>query len=527
MHPTVKAIGSFLGKGVFVVLRRNGNFGAAGREIAEQNWKEGYDSLKVTARTPDPKAAVHKAPAYLSEFADLQDCFNAVSRLRLLSLPAKMCVFARGVFDMLKKRLSTWEFWLGFGFGAVTRVVAKIVILTAFSSVVLPRSASFVACAVAGLLAGVVTHAVRVAYFNRKRPTGTPEAPFYGMGLLESSMIGWLGGMLGGITTNANFLTAGLSTFAIGAFAGGVIGMLRAFVRADWRAKQGGAIWEGLAFQGAVFGAFGGILGVVSANLFGPSVSVAASAPVAHAGEVVYTNLEPRIDPYCGDECTPRPLPPPPEPVPVPVVTPQEEVIHATAPKQVTHVHHHHHHYHTRQAKHHLPLHKKNECLPEKPRVRPVVRRPHVARHAELVEYKAPVEKIVPTPMIRQTLPPQPVDPCVWGECAPRCDNANMLYIKGPCGDPDTPCAERISFNEDGEATKAVLEPAPFRANKPYYEITRGGASSGGYASKAVDLNYEPGRYASNDSGEARVSLVVPITNNGTLALGGIPSSMA
>jgi len=64
----------------------------------------------------------------------------------------------------LRKHLSSYEFWLGFGCGAATRIATKLAVLTVFSSAATPRPAmvaGFVACAFAGLAAGVIAHLAR------------------------------------------------------------------------------------------------------------------------------------------------------------------------------------------------------------------------------------------------------------------------------------------------------------------------------------------------------------------------------
>ena len=40
------------------------------------------------------------------------------------------------------------------------------------------------------------------------------------MGLFESATVGWLGGILGGFTTNAGVIVAGSGSFVVGAAAG-------------------------------------------------------------------------------------------------------------------------------------------------------------------------------------------------------------------------------------------------------------------------------------------------------------------
>jgi hypothetical protein len=105
-------------------------------------------------------------------------------------------------------------------------------------------------------------------------------------------------------------------------------------------------------------------------------------------------------------------------------------------------------------------------------------------RHVKPIKHVKP--HVVPKPplplperVIIQQPPPQPlpplpvVDPCDGGLCGEPCEPHAQIDLQGPCADPLTPCVQRVSFNEEGIATKVVLEPQMIQQQGPYFEIHR------------------------------------------------------
>jgi hypothetical protein len=107
---------------------------------------------------------------------------------------------------------------------------------------------------------------------------------------------------------------------------------------------------------------------------------------------------------------------------------------------------------------------------------------------------KSKIEFIIrATPPVIPPPPPPPIDPCLTGHCAPDpCHGSLLKTIKGPCADPRTPCVERVTFNDKGQAIRVVLEPQAVPASKPYFE-------------------YQQYVHASDSSRKPELSLVVPL----------------
>jgi hypothetical protein len=77
------------------------------------------------------------------------------------------------------------------------------------------------------------------------------------------------------------------------------------------------------------------------------------------------------------------------------------------------------------------------------------------------------------------------------------------------------PCVERVSFNDDGDATKVVLEPRTSNRTGAYFEATphrNNNMTSWNKATRAVTFA------SNNDSNTSKVSLVVPFSGAGSLA---------
>jgi hypothetical protein len=478
---------------------------------------------------------------------------------------------ASSLFSQIMCRIQTPEFLLGFSSGLATRVGTKIAILSALaSSKDLMLASSFIACAGAGLAAGIITFLVRTKYRNLKAPASAVKEKYWSRQLLESAVIGLLGGLVGGASTSAGGLIARSSTFVIGTAVGISAGLFRAVVKGDWR-KEGRVNWEQLAYRSVVFGVIGGALGVVSGDLFGSKVSIAASTPVTGEDSVIYVPPpEPSSLPeVCGtDQCyaPPEPPPPPAQPMATPVipVVPQEEIIRIRVPAE--------HHEPPRVPHHPKVPSRERLCYPERPRVAKQVKHLRHLKHAKpppepidivirrilmtpvapgapavpmtpavQVMPSAPVGPVMqgapmppvspmhmygpggpqhaPPPAFREMPPIERYNPCEDGECGNEpCYDSSALDIKGPCSDPNTQCVARVSYNDDGEATRAVLEPHAFKTARPYFEITHSPEDL-----RIANWNNETQGtlIAGNGGRPGELSLVVPVLNNRTLAFAG------
>ncbi len=449
------------------------------------------------------------------------------------------------------KRINTWEFWLGFGFGLATRLSTRILIMETFSE--MPDYAtmvSFIACAVAGLTAGMAAHLIRAFYRNATRVPGAPKELYFSRPMFEAALIGLLGGMFGGCATNFSTLVARSSAFTVGMATGAAASIFHSVVKNGWRTDDGHFAWERLVFQSAIYTFAGGILGVVSADLLGSSDSI-ASVPTGGSDSILYLRPSRPIGPEaCGtDQCF---APPPPmeaqpqmplqmalPPLPPP---PAEEVIRIT-------IHERGHapsgHHGPRISKPHVAPRKEELCYPAK-HVK------HVKHLKHLKPPKEPAEIIIRRTIVPAQLPPIPppqtvmpppgmppqyfapleppsgpppempvrpmFNPCETGECGGEpCYDSEAINLQGPCSDPSMPCVERVSFNDEGLATRAVLEPADRQVTHPYYEFRRDPEDM-----RLANWNVKeqgnliPARGTEN-AGE--LSLVMPLANNKTLAL--------
>ncbi|MDD4617032.1 MAG: hypothetical protein PHW76_07990 [Alphaproteobacteria bacterium] len=454
------------------------------------------------------------------------------------------------------QRINTCEFWLGFGFGIATRLLTRAMMLDAFPPSPDHATAFGIsASAIAGVAAGVVACLVRALYRNAQRKPGAPKEAYCSRLLFESALMGLLGGIFGGCATNFGTLLTRSSAFAVGTATGATASIVHAVMKENWRHKDGGLGWEKFAFQSAVFSLAGGVLGIVSSDLFGSTSSAAASTPVGGADSILYINSPPDRPEFCGtDQCwlPPRMLEPPQRAaipaMPVVPALPAEEVIRITVPEH--HAPAHHPPKAPCAAKHPVIPKKETLCYPEK----------HVkhVKHIKHLKAKEPTEiiirrTIIPAPIpvpppeavtpqgvpmhsfapieipprgemparemppMREP-PPRGFNPCETGMCGDEpCYDSGAINLKGPCADPRMPCVERVSFNEDGEATKAVLEPASNWISRPYYEMERSPEEM-----RRTNWNTrEQGNFipARGSEGTGQLSLVVPVVNNRTLTL--------
>ncbi|HAX92085.1 MAG TPA: hypothetical protein DCY07_07770 [Rhodospirillaceae bacterium] len=480
------------------------------------------------------------------------------AREKLRALGSLGCRYGPEIKTRLKTQLQSPEFWLGVAFGVVTRLMTKFAIAAAFPTRPdLETVVSFVACAGAGITAGIVTHLVRTFYRNSKVAAASERDRYAGRALIESAVIGLFGGILGGYATNVGTVIVRAGSFAVGASVGVAAAVLHTSVmrmkaaQAE-RAKPG---WGRLTIQGAFFGAVGGILGVVSEDAFTIHSSVAAPVPVGDAGSVIYTPPATAYVPdYCGTGgCgPPPPLQPPPQLVIVPaepvhpvVAAPQEpqpaakapvqhkEPVQHKAPTKHTAARPHHHHPHHHHPHHHhphaRPAHQqvsqpKQHITPKRihhyhrPKITltPVEHNVVVDRPGYLVPpphaYPAPqVVTTPPPPQIIMTPPAPPVDPCETGACAsPGCAPVNQVIIQGPCADPGTACVEKVSFNEKGAVTKVVLQPHPTRVTTPYFEVEPAKPTKVASWSNAARGVAQASRAAPDAS---RVALIMPFVH--------------
>ena len=187
---------------------------------------------------------------------------------------------------------------------------------------------------------------------------------------------------------------------------------------------------------------------------------------------------------------------------------------------------HHHAHHHVHHKAHARVHHHKKLCPPDS-KAKHIKHVRHVKPHKLAL---TPVEKnvvldqpgtlqpppqqfVAPPPV---AAPPPVVDPCATGHCAPSCETNTPLDIKGPCGDPGTSCVERISFNEDGVATKAVLEAQTSNAHSPYFEVEAPkGTQVTGWDKAARNVVL----VSNEDTDDIKVSLVVPLVKHVAAAL--------
>lgn len=445
--------------------------------------------------------------------------------------------YAQEIRDHFWKHINSPEFWLGMAFGAATRISTRIAIIAAFSST--PKmavAAGFAACAIAGVAAGIVTHFVRTMFRNSKKSDRQEKEKYWNRTLLDVAIIGLFGGLLGGCVTNAGVVIVRASSFAVGASVGIAAGVFHAGIKSFMvsRTQDASAGWSKLVFQGAAFGAIGGVLGVISTDIFGVHSSVAA--PTGVSGDVIYlhpsagSNVLNPCGPYaCGGTApiAPAVIPQPPSaPLvviqPPPVVAPHEVVSTIKAPPVhhvAHHVTHHHHHRVVPCVKEHVAVHHVAKARHLKHVIHTktapqVVEKYFIIREASPPPPQTPLviinQSVLPQPVVSPPVPVQPlhIDPCATGNCEAPCDTISQLNVKGPCADPNMPCVERVSFNESGEATKVVLEPRAAHAASRYAEVVNHQVAAGttNWGKGASGPEHDPGAY--------KVSVIMPFVNN-------------
>ncbi len=216
------------------------------------------------------------------------------------------------------------EFWLAGTFGIVVRLATKGTIASAIDPSQRLHAAALgvLACASAGLLAGMLVHWVRMRYHNALHPYARKQ--FFTKVLAEMALTGLLCGIVGGGIANVGAMLMDASTFVIGAVAGGAIGVLNAASKGiKAQGHKRGYGWR-LALQGIAFGAVGGLLGGVSYDIVGADVSIAA--PITQTDGVMY--VPPSASYVCGAECANIIVPVQVQPVrTVPVAEPKAPVV--------------------------------------------------------------------------------------------------------------------------------------------------------------------------------------------------------
>jgi len=410
----------------------------------------------------------------------------------------------------LKAQICSPEFWLGVLAGIVTRVTTRLAIERIFTSThaqgMQAALTSFIACAAAGIAAGIAVHLARALYRNSKLPEGARREKYSGAILLRSALTGLLGGMFGGCLANFGSLFARAGSLVISTTAGATMGV--PFALAVSR-KQSEGGWGKWALQCIGFGAAGGVLGVFSADLFSVHESLAATVSDANAN----MGMEPSSAFALPNTCTTAP-PVSPVPASMQCAIPPKAPLHPTAlhaHRAVRRVHlasaktHHlnhnnHHHHHQRVARlKHQPKH--------------IARIQHgqaaqnaIARHT-LPPLPPPVDvAAIPMPDAVQFLPHDPSG--ISSLQTPHLEG-NQLALKGPCADPRMACVERVIFDGNGDATKVVLEAQPGRQAAAHFEVERPTVGTPHWNNAARGITTA----STADQNAVQVSLVVPFVN--------------
>lgn len=351
---------------------------------------------------------------------------------------------------------------------------------------------------------------------------------------MESAMTGFFGGAIGGCVANASVMIARAGTLAVGIAAGATIGVAHAvFKEAQTRPDQKtGRVWSRGLLQGLGLGALGGIASILFANLFNVREAIASTVSELRAALIPQGHQAVLLLP---DGCANGPCMVPPlgaaqpmQPmaaIRVAIVNPsepqaaahymvQDDCRHVASAKHIHHGHHHHRHY---------------DHLAHAPKLPSV----EVFAAFEPVVIVPPPPPIAVVP-IHWSPPPAPPplvaeDPCQVGDCAP-CGSpppsyANQVNLQGPCASSDVQCVERVSFNDRGEATGAVLEPQTVPIAGAHFETQRvsensasgNAASDWGRNARTMAQTQSVDYPSQDDSGSdnARVSLVVPFNNGG------------
>jgi hypothetical protein len=377
----------------------------------------------------------------------------------------------------LKEQISSPEFWLGILTGIMTRVTIRLAIEASFS----PASkadlrstlVSVIACASAGVAAGMITYLARALYRNAKIAEKNKKEKYGNANLVRSALAGLIGGAFGACVIVLGGLIARASMLAVGVTAGALLGLPYALAVSpkqsnSRQAATGRGKW---AFQCATFGAAGGVLGVISADLLSAHNAIVASVSEASIPLNIASSAAPLPDACAAGSCAaPAPSAPP--------------VIQAKAP-----VHHTAFRPHRANGQVHLANNK-----------------PLLAQHTDKAPPIARIREVVHLAYVR------------WGNVAgmrstphdpPGVTASTQLDIKGPCADPRIACAERVFFDSNGDATKVVLDVQPEGSPAPHFEVQPSAATASNWNGAARGLTAA----TASTADASKVSLVVPFVN--------------
>ena len=413
-------------------------------------------------------------------------------------------------------QFTTYEFWLGVAAGLTTRALAYRAIEATFAAINVPLSslaATFVACGGAGLAAGFAVYFIRFVFRRMTQPQHSLTERFWGRGLLSSALTGLLGGMMGGGMYGSGTLLASSETLVVGGVIGATIGVVNAVVQSAGQRAEHGILT--LALRGMAFGAIGGVVGASMADVLGVHNAMAAPAPDAHNVHFSHvaegTSTAPHAatamatDAHPTTSATPFIKPP----AAMADTSPAVDTAHTAHADQVVcyhphhHAHHHHRHHYVRHAHHHhahpaKPLEPSVVVMPQEPLQAPY----HPPLLVE-IPLDGPVQTVQPTVTM-------PHSPCASGNCAPSCDQQTQIDLRGPCADPGMSCVERVSFNDQGDATRVVLEPHANGVHAPQFE--RMADNNARYHAQTVVADADAG------DGDAKVSLVMPFNPRAAMA---------
>jgi hypothetical protein len=197
----------------------------------------------------------------------------------------------------------------------------------------------------------------------------------------------------------------------------------------------------------------------------------------------------------------------------------------------VHHYHHHHHHVHHHvvpcepaKVKHvthlkhlkHMKTYHAHHIMPPPP---PYIENVYIIQQS--APPPLPTTVVIPlstTPPPQAVVQPQAVgQPCATGDCEIPCESTSQIDIKGPCADPNQPCVERVSFNNDGDATGITLEPRTSPNSQAHFELSTPPATDAPSWSKVAQATTTTNTDSSDDS--THVSLVVPFMKSAYASL--------
>ena len=378
--------------------------------------------------------------------------------------------------DHLRGQFRSLEFWLGLSCGLLTRLLTKFAVHSILQSADAHLAAGFlniVACAAAGLAAGIAVHWVKLAYRNRRTTPTDRRERYWTKAALASAVTGLLGGILGGCVADVGALVVRAGSLAVSVSAGAVMGVPYALAM-ETRTHGATRRWRGAALQGAVFGAVGGMMGIVSADIFG-----------THSPATVI-------------EQTSKAVPLPPAVAVAAAEPPSMMILSPPQPVQIAH--------HTIIA--HVGGHPHAHALARLAIVRHV--RPHTTPSIELAfEPNQPLTLAaaayhLPTSANHAVTPPPAIDP-------------NQPALKGPCAEPGAVCAERVIFDDDGNATKVVLDVRPDHQTGAHFVMeSNSTAAADTWNGAAQDATSAPGQ---DDT--VKISLIVPFATHQAAPLPG------